>query len=133
MNPTHHAGWSNQLTPENERVLELAALLEKLHPPRLVMSWDLPFWDKKRKVGCALGWALTSPRLRKEGLGTVESPEKERVMAYLALTGFGAVARFFGMTFPEVWSIFTPDGYKTAPATPQMVAARLRAVVVKKP
>lgn len=131
------------MTEEGDRLLTLAAILEKLRAERFRMGWVIPTMPSAKSPACALGWALVQPEFTRLGLVKGRTPDSLLTIRYQwkeekqthHLHGFQAVMRFFGLTMAEVWDAFTPDGYRAIPVeriTPQMVAAKLRELARKR-
>jgi hypothetical protein len=113
-----------------ERLLTLAAIMERVPVAQFTMSWGIPYMPTgRKKVGCPLGWAASVPAFKADGLRTETSEEGLTVLRFNEAVGLEAARQFFGLSVTETWNVFTPDCYlKTpeVPITPQLVASKLR-------
>lgn len=97
----------------NQRLLKLAALLERLPPERFNYShWVGDDWKGKKDLSCgttacALGWATTIPELRKLGLHLRKDSEGYADVVCGRMENKFAGMKVFGLTFEESEALFT--------------------------
>lgn len=115
-----------------ERLLKLADLLECLPAAKFILSWGIPYLPTPaEEKGCILGWALSIPEFQAEGLQIKMGMDKVAILSYDGAVGLEAAGMFFGLSVPDLWSNFTPDGYTASTRdgkciAPALVAARMR-------
>ncbi len=137
-----------------DRLLKLAEVLDNVP----VEKFDFGSWGKFNSKGnfdlscgstaCAIGWASTIPEFQELGLKICYANNSGvRVPAYFRTAlwrplfqgrvDFDAVAELFDISPGDAWILFAPasdnyeseDGFLSEDATPQQVAAHIRAYV----